>query len=243
MRVLITGFEPFGHDTENASESVAQALAHRFPPREHAHTGQNNAGSALECISEILPVTFAEAHLVLQAAVEKHQPDFILCLGEAGGRDYLSLEHIGVNEHNARIPDNAGQQPVDSAIIPSGEQCLNPQLPLSVDQLCAVINQHGITAKTSNDAGRFVCNHVSYWLYYWLDLKPEWMTATGGIFVHIPALRSNSIATVGAETDPETPYVASVDPNAPRTIEQCVTGLTLMLEELHRLTTSTTVHS
>ena len=51
----------------------------------------------------------------------------------------------------------------------------------------------GYPAQLSEDAGRFVCNHVAYLAY---------SQPVPALFIHVPALRpEGQEATVGAETD------------------------------------------
>lgn len=173
-RILLTAFEPFGGDSENASLATLRLLEEQW-------SGDD------ELICAQLSVTFDQSGFV--ALVEEHMPDVVVALGEAGGRDAITVERWGINQQRARIPDNAGAQPDGEPVIVGAperrEATLDPQL------IVDAIRDEGWAAEISDDAGRFVCNTVAY-LAYGLDVP--------AVFIHVPALRSSGVATVGAET-------------------------------------------
>ena len=105
--ILLTGFDPFGGDTDNPSWRIAQAL-----------TGQRIAGHTV--VAAQLPTVFEESLARLQALLRVHQPALTVCLGQAGGRSALSLERIGININDARIADNQGAQPIDTPVVAGG---------------------------------------------------------------------------------------------------------------------------
>ena len=182
MRILVTGFEPFGSDQENAS---AEAVARLTP---------ESAGSGVEVITTILPVSFARSGPALEAAVAHARPGAVLAVGEAGGRDAITPELWGVNCDHARIADNDGAEPRNQRIDdgpdrrPSG---------LTPESLVAAVQGAGLPARLSDDAGRFVCNHIAYLV---AELSGPNGPIPGG-FVHVPAVRRSGRPTVGAETD------------------------------------------
>jgi len=177
MHLLVTGFEPFGNDQFNASGEAVGLL----PQEVDGH----------RISTAVLPVSFQRSGEVLARLLKEHQPDALICVGEAGGRTEISLEVQGANEDDARIPDNDGAQPVNQSIVHGGEQyrtaTLNPETILQA------LHQAGHGGYLSSDAGRFVCNHVAY-LAYGQNVP--------ALFIHVPALRPiGQKATVGAETD------------------------------------------
>ena len=145
-KLLITGFEPFGGETVNPSwEAVS-----RLP--------QEAGGYLLTKLR--LPVTFGEAaEKVLQAA-EALCPDVILCIGQAGGRNAITPELVGINLRHGEIPDNNGIQPKDQPILPHGECAIFSTLP--VRRMARAVGKAGIPAKVSYSAGAYVCNDVLY---------------------------------------------------------------------------------
>lgn len=174
MRILLTAFEPFGGDSENASLATLQLLEDQW-----------SGDDELICVQ--LSVTFDQSGFL--SLVEEHLPDVVVALGEAGGREAITVERWGVNEQRAWIPDNAGAQPDGEPVVEGAserrEATLDPQL------IVDAMRDEGWAAEVSDDAGRFVCNTVAF-LAYGLDMP--------AIFIHVPALRSTGAATVGAET-------------------------------------------
>ncbi len=189
MRILVTGFEPFGGDRENASLEAVRRL-------EAAWAADPQPG--VDLVTGTLPVAFAAAGPALHALVAEHRPDAVLAVGEAGGRSAITPERWGVNEDDARIPDNAGDQPRSTPIDPDGPP--RRASAFDADALAGAILAVGLPAHPSADAGRFLCNHVAY-LVAGLDVP--------GGFVHVPAVRSSGIAGVGAETDADASPQAS----------------------------------
>ncbi|GEK81555.1 pyroglutamyl-peptidase I family protein [Agrococcus baldri] len=189
MKILVTGFEPFGGDPENASDEAVRRLADAWAA---------DPQPGVELVTGSLPVAFATAGGALAALVELHRPDAVLAVGEAGGRSAITPERWGVNEDDARIPDNAGAQPRATPIDPAGP-ARRPS-GFDADALATAILAVGLPADASDDAGRFLCNHVAY-LVAGLDVP--------GGFVHVPAVRSRGAATVGAETDADASAPAS----------------------------------
>ncbi|MDI3211892.1 pyroglutamyl-peptidase I [Arthrobacter sp. AL12] len=166
--ILLTGFEPFGGESTNPSWSAAREAAARL-----------RAGG-LETQAVELPCVFGDAVRGLEAALEQYHPDLVICAGQAGGRSGVSLERIAINCDDARIPDNAGNAPVDQPVVTGGPAAYFSTLPVkaALADLLAV----GIPAEVSQTAGTYVCNHVFYGLMHALRLRP----GTRGGFVHVP---------------------------------------------------------
>lgn len=139
MRILVTGFEPFGADISNASAQVLKLLP--------ATLGNH------QILTGVLPVSFTRSAQLLDKLIAEHQPDALVLLGEAGGRTEVNLERFARNEMNARIADNDGAQPLGERIAPAGPQ--HREASLSVPSDLAV----------SHDAGAFVCNRIAYHAY------------------------------------------------------------------------------
>ena len=179
MKALVTGFEPFGGEPVNpAIEAV-----HRLPQR---------LGS-VEIHTAVLPAVFGRAIDALEDAIVARDPDIALCVGQAGGRTALSLERIAINVDDARIPDNAGQQPIDRPIVPGGPAAYFATLPIKA--ATAALRQAGLPAMVSNTAGTFVCNHVFYGL---MHLTASRRLRLRGGFLHVPYLPSQAARQQGA---------------------------------------------
>ena len=104
----------------------------------------------------------------------------MLAVGQAVGRAVISLERVAINIDDARIPDNAGRQPVDEAVVPGGPAAYFSTLP--VKACLQALTDAQIPAEVSQTAGTFVCNHVFYSLMHELARHP----AIRGGFIHVP---------------------------------------------------------
>ncbi|WP_396433470.1 pyroglutamyl-peptidase I [Limnohabitans sp.] len=167
MRILLTGFEPFGGQSLNPSWEVARALH-----------GVWVAGAQVTALQ--LPCVFAQALATLQQALAD-VPDIVLALGQAEGRCDFSVERVAINVLDARIPDNAGQQPIDIPVSAGGPAAYFSTLPIK--SLVLGLKAAGFPASVSPSAGSFVCNQVFYALQHTL--------AGRGVhsgFVHLPLL-------------------------------------------------------
>ena len=170
--VLLTGFEPFGGEAVNPSRLAAQALHHR-----------RIAGHRV--VAAHLPTVFGAALAQLDALLRQHRPALVICVGQAGGRAALSLERVALNLDDARIADNAGQQPIDTPVVPGGPAAYFTTLP--VKAMWATLQRQGVAAEVSQTAGTFVCNHVFYGLMHILATQPAHRHTRGG-FIHVPWL-------------------------------------------------------
>jgi pyroglutamyl-peptidase len=171
--VLVTGFEPFGADASvNPSRLAAQAL-----------DGRVVAGHRV--VGAQLPTVFGDAIAALRKLLLEHKPVLVLCTGQAGGRGAISLERVAINVNDARIPDNAGAQPVDTPVVADAPAAYFTTLPIKA--MLAALLEGGVLAEVSQTAGTFVCNHVFYGLMHELATRPE-LAGTRGGFVHVPWL-------------------------------------------------------
>lgn len=181
--LLLTGFEPFGGETINPSWEVARRL-----------DGEPIAG--LRVVARQLPCRFGEAAEALRQALHACRPALVLALGQAGGRSDLSVERVAINVDDARIPDNAGAQPVDVPVAPDGPAAYFSTLPIKA--IVAGLRAQGVPASVSQTAGTFVCNHVFYALMHALRDRP---TVRAG-FVHLPLLPEQAARQPGQPSMP-----------------------------------------
>ncbi|HIY67294.1 MAG TPA: pyroglutamyl-peptidase I [Candidatus Agrococcus pullicola] len=179
MRILVTGFEAFGDDTENASITSVNMLDGRW------------SDDSVQLVTGALPVAFGTAGTVLHELVARYRPDAVIAVGEAGGRTSVTPESRAVNDMDARIPDNAGLQPRAQEIFEGGQKFRESTL--DVEAIADAVRGAGVASDVSDDAGRFVCNYIAY-LVAGLEVP--------GTFIHVPAVRSEGAASTGAETDP-----------------------------------------
>ena len=132
-----------------------------------------------------LPTVFGQSLQRLQSLLQEHQPAITLCLGLAGGRAALSIERIGININDARIPDNCGAQPIDTPVQAGGPAAYFASLPIKA--MLRGVQRAGVPCEVSQTAGTFVCNHVLYGLMHLLAQGTAPRGARGG-FVHVPWL-------------------------------------------------------
>jgi pyroglutamyl-peptidase len=189
-RILLTGFEPFGGDPVNPSARVCRALH-----------GQRVAHATVHTVE--LPCVFGRALQVLDEALAAHSPVFVLALGLAAGRGEISVERAALNIDDARIPDNAGAQPVDVPVVAGGPAAWFSTLP--VKAIVAALRQADLPAVVSQSAGTFVCNHVFYGLQHRLA-----GTGVRSGFVHVPLLDTQAAAHPGLPTLPLADLVRGV---------------------------------
>lgn len=167
MKVLITGFDPFGGESINPAWEAVKNIP--------------DIVEGAEVIKVQIPTVFRKSTEVLLAAAKKHKPDVILCVGQAGGRFDMTVERVAINIDDARIKDNEGNQPIDVSIYEGGEAAYFTALPIKA--MVAEMQKQGCSASVSNTAGTFVCNHIMYSLLY--HISKENIAKKGG-FIHVP---------------------------------------------------------
>jgi pyroglutamyl-peptidase len=180
--ILLTGFEPFGGDTLNPSGLICRALH-----------GQRVAHASVHAVE--LPCVFGRALQALDEALAATSPVLVLALGLAAGRREICVERVAINVDDARIPDNAGAQPVDVPVVEGAPAAWFSTLP--VKAIVAALGKAGLPAAVSQTAGTFVCNHVFYGLQHRL--------AGSGVrsgFVHVPLMDTLAPAYPGLPTLP-----------------------------------------
>ncbi len=187
--ILLTGFEPFDGDDSNPSQAIVRAL-----------DGQTVAGHRI--VGQELPVAFGESLRVLRLALRRARPVLVVCLGQAGGRDAISLERVAINVDDARIPDNTGAQPIDTPVVARGPTAYFSTLPIKA--MTRAVASAGIPAAVSQTAGTFVCNHVFYGLMQALRRRP----GVRGGFVHVPW---SDVQAARRPGQPGLPLAAMVD--------------------------------
>lgn len=169
--VLLTGFEPFDGETINPAWEAVKALdGVEIAPGYHI-------------VSRQLPCVFQRSLKVLEQTLQALRPSLVIAVGQAGGRMDISLERVAINLDDARIADNAGQQPIDTAVVEHAPAAYFSTLPLKA--MLVALRENGIPASVSQTAGTFVCNHVFYGL---MHLLRDYSSMVRAGFVHIPYL-------------------------------------------------------
>jgi len=197
QKILLTGFDPFGgEETNPALESVKKLNG--------VHVGD------YVIVSKELPTVFNDSITRLKEYVKELEPALIICVGQAGGRPDVTIERIAINVNDARIADNKGQQPIDTAVVEGGPAAYWSTLPIKA--IVKAMRENGVPASVSQTAGTFVCNHIFYGL---MHLLAQAGNKIRGGFIHIPFL----------------PSQAAVHPNQPSmALETIVKGLQTAVE-------------
>ncbi len=114
--------------------------------------------SGAEIIKVEVPTVFEKSSQVVKEAIQQHQPDVVICVGQAGGRSAVSFERVAINLAEARIPDNEGNQPFDTALEENGPAAYFTSLPIKamtkmykimVYQRTSLIQQEHLSAMIS----------------------------------------------------------------------------------------------
>lgn len=186
MKVLITGFDPFGGESVNPALEAVKALPDTI------------AGA--EIIKLEIPTVFRKSLEKIEENIIKHSPDIVISIGQAGGRFGVTPERVAINIDDVRIEDNEKNQPIDITIFEDGETAYFTNLPIKA--MVKEMQDGGIPASVSNTAGTFVCNHVMYGIMYMIDKK--YPNIKGG-FIHVPYIPSQVV------TKPNMPSMSASD--------------------------------
>ena len=175
MKVLLTGFAPFGGETINPSWEVVKQVA-------------QEQIEGISIIKRQIPTVFGRSIDEVIEVVTGERPDIVIAVGQAGGRSSISVERVAINVNDARIPDNNGNQPIDVPVIEGGPAAYFSNLP--VKAIVKAVNEAGIPASVSNTAGTFVCNHLMYGILHYIEQHKLPIQAG---FIHIPYLPQQAV--------------------------------------------------
>lgn len=83
MKILVTGFTPFGGEQINPSWEAARRLPNRI-------------GGA-ELIKHEIPTEFDASGAALHKLLTELRPDAVLCVGQYGGANCIRVERVAIN--------------------------------------------------------------------------------------------------------------------------------------------------
>ncbi len=169
MKILVTGFTPFGGEAVNPSWEAVKSLPDRI-------------GEAALFKREI-PTEFDTSVTALRAAIAELRPDAVLCVGQYGGASCIRVERVAVNLRDARIADNAGGKPEDEAVVPGAPDAYFATVPTR--RIVETLRENDIPAQLSYSAGTFVCNNL---FYAALHESAQSCPAMRCGFLHVPFL-------------------------------------------------------
>ena len=174
MKVLVTGFDPFGGESVNPAFEAVKLLPGTI------------AGA--EIIKLEIPTVFTRSAVVVAEAIEKYQPDIVVNVGQAGGRSCVTPEFVAINCADARIPDNDGEQPHDQKLQEDGAPAYYATIP--VKAMVQNVRDNGIPCHISYTAGTYVCNAVMYNVLHMAATKYPNIKAG---FIHVPFAASQVV--------------------------------------------------
>jgi pyroglutamyl-peptidase len=171
MKVLVTGFEPFGPWQRNPSGETAKHL-----------DGATIIDAEITGI--VLPVSFRRAAAPLIAAIDELRPDVVLNLGQ-GAAVGVRVERNAVNRCCApEGGDNDGYEPRGEAIVPDGPEIYQSTLP--VTEIVELLSNVKFDVAPSDSAGEFLCNYVMYTTLH--HIATQQLTTRAGL-IHASPLR------------------------------------------------------
>ena len=167
-RVVLTGYEPWSH----ASENPTLDLLDRARERNFAD---------VELITIRVPVESSRITPLVDEALDTHRPDIWISLGLYPGSPVVSVERTAANVRDFPVPDNADDQPVDEPVFAEGPFAYRSTLPIKA--MVAAMNDRAVPAKISNTASTYLCNQI---MYTALHLVREKALPTRAGFIHVP---------------------------------------------------------
>ena len=169
LRILITGFGPFPGAPVNPTQPLVARLANLRRP----------AFSDIERIAHIFPVSYSAVDRELPQLLAKHRPDALLMFGLASRTPFLRIETRARNAITTLWPDAEHARVRQTSIVRGADaQNFGPH----TAKLLRAALATGIDARLSRDAGRYLCNYLS-----WRGIEAA---ADGPLaaFVHVPLL-------------------------------------------------------
>ena len=167
MKVLVTGFEPFGGEKINPSWEAVRALPDEL------------AGATLVKVQ--LPVSFNGVRELLPRLIVREKPDFVLLTGQAGGRPNVTVERVAINVMDSEMPDNDGFRPEDEPVFEGAPSAYFATIPIK--HVVKTLRGAGVPAGVSNTAGTYVCNTAMFTALHTIDVAG--METKAG-FIHVP---------------------------------------------------------
>ena len=169
MKILVTGFDPFGGEKINPAIESVKRLPDKILDA--------------EIIKLEIPTVIGKSVDKIREKIKEVEPDVVLSTGQAGGRPDITVERVGINCDDCRIKDNEGNQPIDEKIVEDGPAAYFATIPIKA--MVEHIKEGKIPASVSNTAGTFICNHVLYGVCH--IKATEYPNMRTG-FIHIPFL-------------------------------------------------------
>lgn len=169
-RILLTGFCPFLGERINPSQLILEKINH-----------SEQFKSSVDTL--LLPVSFQQAVPLLIEKMQKQHYDYVLMLGQAGGRQKVNLERVALNWLESEHPDEDGFKPEQGEISKGSEPALFTRAPLN--QWKDLLDKQGHSVVVSLSAGGYVCNYLYFHVLSWINAQ---RLSTQACFIHVPYL-------------------------------------------------------
>jgi pyroglutamyl-peptidase len=187
MRVLLTGFKPFGSHATNPSQEIVAVLAARAP---------RAVGRRIALQTAVLQTEYDRAGRRVANLIEELRPDAVVSLGVDSRAEGICLERIALNLNDKELADNAGEVRLARPIVPDGPMVYFSTLP--IDVMLKALRRADFPATISNHAGTYVCNHVFYTARHFLEKSLRQIPCG---FIHVPVADSAKSLSVARLAD------------------------------------------
>lgn len=167
MRVLVTGFEPFGGEKINPSWEAVKDLPEKM--------------NGVKVLKKELPVSFKGVKEKLPQIINETLPDIVVLTGQAGGRTNITIERVAINIMDSKKEDNDGYKPEDEPIFKEAPAAYFSTLPIK--RIVKALRNNKIPATISNSAGTYVCNTAMYVALHHIAINN--LNIKAG-FIHVP---------------------------------------------------------
>jgi len=174
MKVLVTGFEPFGGEEINPSWEAVKRLPDEI--------------DGAELIKRQLPVTFKGVREILPRLIVEERPDVVILTGQAGGRPNITVERVAINVMDSTMSDNEGFAPEDEPIFEGAPAAYFATLP--VKAIVKALREAKIPAAVSNTAGTYVCNTAMFTALHTIAVSGM---GTKAGFIHVPFIHEQAL--------------------------------------------------
>lgn len=174
MKILVTGFDPFGGESVNPAYEAVKLLPDQI--------------KGAKIIKLEIPTVFSKSGPAVEAGIKEHEPDVVINVGQAGGRASVTIEKVAINFADARIADNDGEQPIDEPLQADGETAYFATVP--VKAMMQNVRKHGLPCSVSYTAGTYVCNSIMYNVLYMCAKRYPGIRAG---FIHVPYACSQTV--------------------------------------------------
>lgn len=166
--VVLTGYEPWAHASENPTlELLERARERNYPD--------------INLVTLRVPVETGKITRLVDEALEEYRPDVWISLGLYPGLAVIGVERTAANVKDFPVPDNVSQRPHDEPVFPDGPFAYQATLPIKA--IVRDMAKRAIPAKVSNSASTYLCNQI---MYSALHLVREKKLGTRAGFIHVP---------------------------------------------------------